>query len=81
MPGYETYNWFGLFVPAGTPVVVIGQLNRELSAAMKEPAMQAWMQARGAEAVSSSPEAFAEYIRKDVAKWATVVKAIGFVPE
>src|SRR4029078_1419360 len=80
MPGYETYNWFGLFVPAGTPPAIINQLNRELVAAMKEAAMQSWMQARGAEAASSSPEEFAAYIRKDVEKWARVVKAVGLVP-
>lgn len=79
--GYETYNWFGLLVPAGTPGAVIAQLNRETVASMKEPAMQAWMQSRGAEAVSSSPEEFAAYIRKDLEKWARVVKAVGLTPE
>lgn len=81
MPGYETYNWFGLFVPAGTSPAILNQLNRELVAAMKEPAMQAWMQGRGAEAASSSPGEFAAYIRKDVDKWARVLKAINFTPE
>jgi tripartite-type tricarboxylate transporter receptor subunit TctC len=79
--GYETYNWFGLLVPAGTPGAVIAHLNRETVASMKEPAMQAWMQSRGAEAVSSSPEEFAAYIRKDLEKWARVVKAVGLTPE
>jgi len=79
--GYETYNWFGLLVPAGTPAAVIAQLNRETVASMKEPAMQAWMQSRGAEAVSSSPEEFAAYIRKDLEKWTRVVKAVGLTPE
>ena len=77
--GFETYNWFGLFVPAGTPAAIIGQLNRELVPALKDPAMQSWMQSRGSEAVSSSPEEFAAYIRKDVEKWAKVVKAVGLV--
>jgi len=81
VPGFETYNWFGLFVPAGTPAAIIGQLNRELVPALKDPAMQSWMQARGSEAVSSSPEEFAAYIRRDVEKWARVVKAVGLVPE
>jgi len=79
--GFETYNWFGLFVPAGTPAAIISQLNRELVPALKDPAMQAWMQSRGSEAVSSSPEEFAAYIRRDVEKWARVVKAVGLQPE
>ena len=80
-PGFETYNWFGLFVPAGTPAAIIQQLNRELVPALKEPAMQSWMQSRGSEAASSSPEEFAAYIRKDVEKWARVVKAVGITAE
>ena len=79
--GYETYNWFGLLVPAGTPGPVIAQLNRETVASLKEPAMQAWMQSRGAQAVSSSPEEFAAYIRKDLEKWTRLVKAVGIQPE
>ena len=68
--GYETYNWFGILVPKGTPEAIVTRLNREIVAVMQDPAMQQWMQARGAEAVSSSPEAFSAYIRKDLAKWA-----------
>lgn len=81
VPGYETYNWFGILVPTGTPAAVITRLNREIVALIQEPAMQAWMQSRGAEAVSSSPEEFAAYIRKELAKWARVVKEVGITAE
>jgi tripartite-type tricarboxylate transporter receptor subunit TctC len=80
--GYETYNWFGILAPRATPAAIVARLNREIVAAMQEPAMQAWMQSRGAEAViSSTPEDFAAYIRKDLAKWTRVVKEIGLKPE
>ena len=79
--GYETYNWFGLFAPTGTPAPVLEQLNRELAAVLKDPATQAWMQQRGAEAVSNSAAEFAAYIRKDVDKWAPVIKAVGVTVE
>jgi tripartite-type tricarboxylate transporter receptor subunit TctC len=81
VPGYETYNFFGIFAPVGTPAPILARLNTELVAIMKDPAMQAWMQERGAEAASSSAEEFAAYIRKDLAKWARVVKEVGLVPE
>ena len=81
IPGYETYNFFGFFVPARTPPDIVARLNRELVAIMKEPPMQAWMQDRGAEAASSTPEEFAAYIRRDLAKWAKVVKDVGIQPE
>ena len=79
--GYETYNWFGILAPAGTPADVIAMLNRELVAVMKDPAMQAWMQSRGAEAASGSVEEFAAYIRRDLAKWSRVVKETGVTAE
>jgi tripartite-type tricarboxylate transporter receptor subunit TctC len=80
--GYETYNWFGILAPRGTPSAIVARLNREIVAAMQEPAMQAWMQSRGAEAVtSSSPQDFAAYIRKDLAKWSRLVKETGIKAE
>jgi tripartite-type tricarboxylate transporter receptor subunit TctC len=81
MPGYETYNWFGILAPAKTPAAIVTRLNRELVAVMQDPAMKAWMEARGAEAVTSTPEEFAAYIKKDLAKWARVVKEAGITPE
>ena len=81
VPGYETYNFFGILAPAGTPAPILARLNTELVAIMKDPAMQAWLQERGAEAASSTPEEFAAYIRRDLAKWARVVKDVGLVPE
>ncbi len=81
MPGYETYNWFGILAPAKIPAAIVTRLNRELVAVMQDPAMKAWMEARGAEAVTSTPEEFAAYIKKDLAKWARVVKEAGITPE
>jgi tripartite-type tricarboxylate transporter receptor subunit TctC len=81
MPGYETYNWFGILAPVKTPAAIVARLNRELVAIMQDPVMKAWMESRGAEAVTSSPEEFAAYIKKDLAKWARVVKEVGITPE
>ena len=79
--GYETYNWFGILAPAGIPADVVALLNRELVAVMKDPAMQAWMQSRGAEAASGTSESFAAYISKDLEKWSRVVKETGVTAE
>jgi tripartite-type tricarboxylate transporter receptor subunit TctC len=79
--GYDTYNWFGILTPRGTPGAIIARLNRELVAVMQEPAVQEWMRSRGAEPVTTSPGEFAAYIRKDLAKWARVVKEVGITAE
>ena len=80
VPGYETYAWFAIFVPTGTPATLIARLNRELVQITQDPAMQKWAQSQQAEAISSSPEE-AAYIRRDLAKWTRVVKEVGLVPE
>jgi tripartite-type tricarboxylate transporter receptor subunit TctC len=81
MPGYETYNWFGILAPAKTPAAAVAKLNLELAAIMRDPAMKAWMESRGAEAASGSPDEFSAYIRKDLTKWTRLVKEVGITPE
>ena len=81
IPGYETYNFFGIFVPAQTPAPIVSQLNREILAIVKDPATVSWLQERGAEPASSTPDELAVYIRRDLAKWAKVVKEINLQPE
>ena len=81
VPGYDTYAWFGIFVPTGTPAAVIARLNRELVQITQDPAFQRWAQSQQAEAISSTPEEAVAYIRRDLAKWTKVVKEVGLVPE
>jgi tripartite-type tricarboxylate transporter receptor subunit TctC len=77
LPGFDVANWLGVLVPAGTPAAVIQRLNAELKTAMTDPAMRQQMTAVGIDATHSSPEEFGAIIRKDMAKWAAVVKATG----
>ena len=79
--GYESYAWFGIFVPTGTPAAVIARLSRELNAVTQEPVFQKWVQSQNGEALSSTPEELAAFIKKDLAKWGGVVKATGIVAE
>ena len=79
--GYETYNWFGILAPARTPQPIVVRLNAELVASMREAEMQKWLDSRGAEARTSSPEEFRDYIRKDLEKWSRVVKAVNITVE
>ena len=81
VPGFEKYNWFGILAPSGTPEAIITALNRELVAIMRDPVIQKWVEAQGAEATASTPEEFAAFIRRDLAKWARVVKDVGLTPE
>jgi tripartite-type tricarboxylate transporter receptor subunit TctC len=77
LPGYEVINWYGVLVPARTPRDIVGKLNAEIVRIMNLPAVKERLAAQGAETYTSSPEKFADYIKKETEKWAKVVKFSG----
>lgn len=77
LPGFEADNWHGVLVPRGTPRPLVARLHQELVRALRVPEVQSQLIRTGAEAVTSTPEEFAEFIRMETAKWARVAKAAG----
>ncbi|MDQ9169050.1 tripartite tricarboxylate transporter substrate binding protein [Oxalobacteraceae bacterium R-40] len=76
-PSLVSYAWYGFFAPARTPKDIIGKLNAETLKAMKQPEFQKVLADTGSEFVGTSPEAFAEFIKGESAKWSKVVKESG----
>jgi len=81
VPGYETTNSTGVLAPAGTSPDIISKLNAEIVKVLNQPEMKERLISNGAEPVGSSPEEFGEYLRRETAKWANLIKDIGLVPE
>ena len=77
LPGYDVTSWYGVFAPTGTPDAVITRLYTELAAHFKSPDAAKRLSALGAEAAIKSPPELAGFMREEVKKWATVVKASG----
>jgi tripartite-type tricarboxylate transporter receptor subunit TctC len=77
VPGYESTIWLGLMAPAGTPKPIIDKLNAAVTAIMNRPEIQAAWAAQGAQPLTMSPEEFDAFLRKDIEKWAYVVKISG----
>ncbi|MEG0920614.1 MAG: tripartite tricarboxylate transporter substrate binding protein [Comamonas sp.] len=77
LPGYEAMPWLGFVAPAGTPAPIINKLHTELMEVLKEPAVQEKFQSLGLEIIGNSPTEFADFIKKDIVKWAKVVKDSG----
>jgi tripartite-type tricarboxylate transporter receptor subunit TctC len=77
LPGYDISNWLGVLVPARTPPAIIARLNAEIRHAHNDAETKKQLLALGIEPVHSTPEAFAQLIRADLAKWAKIVKASG----
>ena len=79
-PGFEDYEvslWSGVLAPAGTPRPVIDRLNADIQAVMTSPQMVERMAGYGIQTTHSTPEAFAERIRVDTAKWARIIEQSG----
>jgi tripartite-type tricarboxylate transporter receptor subunit TctC len=76
-PAVEVYNWFGMFAPAGTPLLIIGKLNREIVRIIDLADVRERIVASGYMPVSSTPAEFTAFIRAESAKWEKIVKAAG----
>jgi tripartite-type tricarboxylate transporter receptor subunit TctC len=77
VPGFDMSNWFAYFVPAGTPADVIGKLNAEINRALKLQDVKEKLASLGAEAVDTSPEELARFLRAESAKFANLIKVSG----
>jgi tripartite-type tricarboxylate transporter receptor subunit TctC len=77
VPGYESENWFGLFAPARTPQRIVARLNNAVVKVVRSPEIQSQFAALGADAVGNSPGEFAAFVRRDMERYARVVKLSG----
>ncbi len=81
LPGYDYSGWAGLLAPKGTPRAILDKLHAAVVTTAGLPAVKEGFAAQGAEAVSTSPEAFRQFLQRDIANTARVVKAAGLQAE
>jgi tripartite-type tricarboxylate transporter receptor subunit TctC len=77
VPGYDVTNWIGMLAPAATPRAIVLRLNRDIVAILAAPDLQERFRAQGVDLAGSTPEAFAAFIRSELAKWRKVVMESG----
>jgi tripartite-type tricarboxylate transporter receptor subunit TctC len=77
VPGYEATIWLGVMAPKGTPKDVIAFLNSNINKVLNNPEVKATWLKQGAIPLVKTPEEFDAYLRKDIEKWADVVKVSG----
>jgi tripartite-type tricarboxylate transporter receptor subunit TctC len=73
-PGYEAYEWNGLLLPAGTPAPVAEKLHKAVVEVLKEDEVKRRFIDVGVQPVGSTPAEFAEFLKKEDAKWADVIR-------
>ena len=81
MPNLEVTTWYGIFAPSGTPRGIVTRLNSEINQAMQAPDVKEKLAAQSTDAIVGTPEEFAAYVKKEIAKWADVVRRAGIQPE
>jgi tripartite-type tricarboxylate transporter receptor subunit TctC len=73
-PGLVAVNWWGVLFPAGTPRPIVQKLNADTVKALADPDVKKRFADLGVEAVSSTPEQFAAFIKEEMAKYAKLIK-------
>jgi tripartite-type tricarboxylate transporter receptor subunit TctC len=77
VPGFEATIWLGVMAPAGTPKPIVDKLNEAINVTIKRPEIVAAWERQGAMPMVMTVQEFDTFMRKDIEKWANVVKVSG----
>lgn len=77
IPGFEATSWTGVSAPAGTPPEIVAYLNRQVNAALAQPAVQKIARDNGMLVRGSTPQEMAQAIQSDIALWRGVIDKAG----
>ena len=80
LPNIENSSWVAFFAPARTPAAAVQTLNAAINDAMRQQDVRDRLSGLGFDQVSMTQPQFADYIRSEVEKWATVIKSTGINP-
>jgi len=74
-------EWFAFFLPAKASPELVAKLNTAMKNALAQKDVIDGLGTFGLEAMSSTPAELTELLKKDTAKWAPIVKEVGFTAE
>lgn len=74
-PGFDARGWYGMFLPAGVPNDITTKIHSEITKALKSPEVNELITKEGGTPIGSTPDEFAAYFRREVDKYAQVIKA------
>ncbi|HET7671028.1 MAG TPA: tripartite tricarboxylate transporter substrate binding protein [Burkholderiales bacterium] len=81
VPGFEAGGFLGLVAPAGTPPAVINALNAAGQKSLALPDVRERLLGLASPPVGGSPEQFAAHIKREIDKWARVIRTANIKPE
>jgi len=74
VPGVALDVWLGVFMPAGVSRDIVAKVNADIAQLLQSPEVKANLGAQGIEPAPSTPEALAQTIRDDYARWGKVIR-------
>ena len=81
VPGFEAGGFLGLVAPAGTPPAVIHALNAAAQKSLATPEVRERLLGLASPPIGGTPEQFGQHIRREIDKWARVIRAANIKPE
>jgi tripartite-type tricarboxylate transporter receptor subunit TctC len=81
VPGLVAVNWWGVFMPAGTPKAVTEKFHTDLVKAIQDAEVKKKFADLGVEAVYSTPGEFVAFMKSETAKYAKLIKEAGIKVE
>jgi len=75
VPGFEAGGFLGLVAPAGTPPAVIDALNSAAQKSLAMPEVRERLMALASPPMGGTPDEFGRYMKREVDKWARVIRA------
>jgi tripartite-type tricarboxylate transporter receptor subunit TctC len=74
-PGYDSANWYAMFVPAATPAAIISKLHTETVTALKTPEIRDFMVGEGADVVGGTPAELGAYLKREIERYSGIIKS------
>jgi len=81
LQGFEAVQWYAVLAPEQTPAAITDKLYGEIRKAAESPAVRAPLAQEGAEMAVNGPQALAEFLRTDIAKWQKIIRESKIVLE
>lgn len=74
LPGFEAFEWNGVFLPASTPKEIVDKLSAALNAAQKDEGVRAKLAALSVQSKPNTSEDFARFVQEQTAKWGRIIR-------
>ena len=81
LPGFDSWTWFGVFGPAGTPPAVVERMNAEMNRIVRDAAIRDRFTQLGFETTGGTPADFAAVVQSEAGKWSKVIREANVKPE